>query len=99
MVIVEAILFVPEAGLFSRHSVERTANREIVLDELRREILVGWMASGELDRGPGHAQAVIRHPGRAVGLLQVQPRRHHHASVDHTDVVETEKTALEEVVS
>ncbi len=53
----------------------------------------------ELDGDLEHVLAVERHPGRAVGLLEVATGRQRRAAVEDADVVEAEESALENVAA
>ena len=64
-VVVEAVLLVPQALV-----VQRRGDQREVLEELRREVLVGRVVLGEQQRDLEQVLAVHRHPGRAVGLLE-----------------------------
>ncbi len=71
-IIVEAVLLVPERLLIllprpKRHGV---ADKDEVLKELGRNILVDAPVLGELQGNVEHVEAVKCHPARAVRLLQ-----------------------------
>ena len=68
-----------------------------MLDELERHVRVLGVVHRELDGDLEHVLAEQRHPGRAVGLLQVAAGRQRRAAVEHADVVEAEEAALEHV--
>ena len=53
----------------------------------------------QLDGDLEHVLAEERHPGRAVGLLEVAAGRQRRAAVEDADVVEAEEPALEHVVA
>ena len=92
-VVVEAVLLVPQALL-----VQRVRDQREVLEELRRQVLVGLVVVGEEQRELEQVLAVHRHPGGAVGLLEAAADRQRRA-VERADVVEAEEAALEEVVA
>ena len=53
----------------------------------------------ELDADLEHVLAEQRHPGGAVGLLEVAAGRQRRAAVEDADVVEAEEAALEDVLA
>ena len=53
----------------------------------------------QLDGDLEHVLAEERHPGRAVGLLEVAAGRQRRAAIEDADVVEPEEAALEDVVA
>ena len=67
-----------------------------MLEELRRNVLVSRVVRGKLERHGEHVLAEERHPRRAIGLLQL-PAGGAARAVEHADVVQTEKAALEDV--
>ena len=70
-----------------------------MLEEFRSEVLINRVLGGQLQRHRQHRGAVERHPGRGVGLLQRAAGRQRLGAVEHTDVVEPEETAGEEIVA
>ena len=97
-VVVEAVLLVPEAAALAAESIHRRGDGQVVLEELDGHVFVGRIAQGQFHRRPRHVEAVARHPGGPVCLLQGHARRQAHAAVDDTDVVESKEAALEQVV-
>jgi len=79
--------------------VQRVGDAQEVLEELAREILVGAVLLGELERDAHQIEAIHRHPRRRVGLLEAHPGRQRLAPVEDRDVVEPEEAALEDVVA
>src|SRR5437868_12857385 len=70
-----------------------------MLEELGRHVFVGGVPFAENDGDLQHVQAVQGHPRGTVGLLQSTGHRERRRSVDRADVVETEESALEDIVS
>ena len=60
---------------------------------------VDRVVHGEFDGDVEHVLAVQRHPGGAVGLLEVAAGRQRRAAVEDADVVQAEEAALEDVVA
>jgi hypothetical protein len=71
LVVVEAVALVPQAR--SAERVHRVDDRDVVLEELRSEVLVRRVVLRELDRDREHRPAVERHPRGAVGLVEQPP--------------------------
>jgi len=69
-----------------------------VLEELRRDVLVGRVLPGQLERDREHVQAVHAHPGGAVRLLDAVAGRQRCRTVEDADVVEPEEATLEDVL-
>ena len=91
-VVEEAVLLVPQLA-------HRRGDRREVLEELERHVLVGAVVVGEPQRHLEHVEAELRHPGRAVGLLEHAAARQRRRAVEGADVVEPEEAALEDVVA
>ncbi len=68
MVVVKSVLFVPKPA--AAEGVHGVGDGHEVLEELRGHVFVGRIFLGQLQRHGEHRDAVKRHPGRAVGLLQ-----------------------------
>src|SRR5271165_2564872 len=96
-VVVETILFIPHA--VRSDPVHRAADPEKLLDELRRKTLVGPVARRQFHADLSHVLAEQRHPGGAVGLLEISPGRQRRATVEDADVVQAQKAALTEVLT
>ena len=76
--------------------VHGAGDQQEMLRELRRQILIGRVVRRELEGDLEHVLAEQRHPGRAVGLLQMAAGRQRRAAVEDADIVEPEKAAFEE---
>ena len=99
MVVVELVVLVPEPHALLADAVDRGGDRQEVLEELGRDVLVDGIVQRQLERDAQHVQAVHRHPARAVGLLDVPPVGKRPAAVEDADVVEPEEAALEDVAA
>ena len=95
-VVEEAVFLVPHAGLAAqvRH---RRGNPQEMLGELEGHVHVVRVGHRQLRGDFQHVLAEQRHPGGAVGLLQVAAGRQRGAAVEDADVVQTEEAALEDV--
>src|SRR5437773_7087926 len=70
-----------------------------MLDELDGHVGIGRPVHGQFAGDLDHGLAVERHPGRAIGLLQIPTSRQRRAAVEYPDVVEPEEASLESVVA
>ena len=77
------------------HLVHGGADPQEVLGKLVGEVVVAGVVGRELDGDLEHVLAEHRHPGGAVGLLEVAAGRQLGAAVEDADVVEAEEPALE----
>ena len=93
-VVEEAVVLVPEP-----ERVHRVGDVHEVLEELARHVLVARVVPAELHGDLQQVETVHRHPARPVGLLEKAAGRQLRAAVEDPDVVEAEKSALEDVVA
>ena len=70
-----------------------------MLDEFDGHVDVGRLGQRQLYGDLEHVLAEERHPGGAVGLLQVPAGRQRRAAVEDADVVQPQEAALEDVVA
>src|SRR4051812_36771256 len=68
-----------------------------MLDEALHHIFVKRILARQLGGDLHHVLTEDAHPGSAVGLLEIAPRRQWARAVEDADVVETEETPLEQV--
>ncbi len=95
LVEVEALLLVPEPGAAER--VHRVDDRDVVPEELARDVLEDRPMLGQFHRDAEHGGAEQAHPGRRVGLAHRDPVGQRHVAVEHADVVQPEEPAAEQV--
>src|SRR6202041_4183284 len=67
--------------------------------EFAGHVFVSGILHCELNRHRQHVQAKHRHPARAVRLIDVVPRAERPRTVENADIVQTEKTAFENVAA
>ncbi len=97
-VVEEAVFLVPHLVLALADAVHRGGDPQRSARRTSSDISsYSGSFSGQLERDLEHVLAEERHPGRAVGLLQVAARGQRRAAVEHADVVEPEEAALEHV--
>ena len=70
-----------------------------MLEEFGRDIFVNVILARELDRDPHQVETKHSHPTRAVTLLEVRAIVKSVVAIEHADVVEPEKTALENIIA
>ena len=96
-IVVETILLVPHAVWAD--TVHRVADPEEMLHELRRQVLIGWIALHQLDADLEHVLTKQRHPRGRVGLFEIAPGRQRRAAIEDANVVEAQEAALEKVLA
>ncbi len=77
----------------------RLGDVQEMLEELGGDVLIHLVVARQLQRDPHQVEAVHRHPGGTVGLVDVAARRQRCAAVEDPDVVEAEKPALKDVAA
>src|ERR1700736_6462054 len=70
-----------------------------MLEKFGRDIFVNVILARELDRDSHQVQGKHSHPAGAVALLEMSAIVKNRAAIEHADVVETEKAALENIIS
>src|SRR5689334_78140 len=70
-----------------------------MLEELARDILIGGIVMGELNRDLEKIERIHGHPARAVRLLNDAAARQRLVAVKDSNVIEAQKPALENVVA
>ena len=70
-----------------------------MLEELGGDVLVGRVLARQLQSDREHVQAKHPHPARAVGLLEISAGGQRRAPVEDADVVQPEKSALEDIAA
>ena len=97
-IIEEAVVLIPHAGVFARVAHRRGDPQEM-LGELDRQVLIGGTVLRQLHGDLEHILAEERHPGSAVGLLQIAAGWQRRAAVEDPDVVQPQEAALKDVVA
>ncbi len=98
-VVEELIVVIPQADAFVADIAHGFGDAEEVLEELAGDILVDVIVLGQFQGDAHQVKRVHRHPARPVGLVKVSARRQLGAAVEHADIVEAEKPALEHVAA
>ena len=92
-VVVEAVLFVPHS--VRADPVHRTGDQHELDRVVRRQFFVGRIVCGELEGDLEHVLTKQGDPSGPVRLFEMASGRQWRAAVEHADIVEPEKPALE----
>src|SRR4026207_1963448 len=68
-----------------------------MLDKLATHSQIGWALHGQCHCNLQHVLAEERHPGRAVGLLQVPPGREWSTAIEDPDIVQSQEASFKHV--
>src|SRR6478752_3771734 len=68
-----------------------------VFPEFAGNVFVAWFFSCEFESDSQKVQGVHRHPAGAIRLFNVAASRQRSATIEHANVVESEKASLEDV--
>src|SRR4029077_18043992 len=82
---------------FAAEFVHRRSDHEKMLKELGRDIFVNVILPRELDRNSHQVEREHSHPTSAVALLEMCAIGKLRVAIEDADVVESEKTALENI--
>src|SRR5579871_244422 len=98
-IVEKTILLIPHRVLSVPHSVHCPSDPHCVLEELNDELLEDRIMECQFHCNPQHLLAEEHHPSRSVRLFQMAPTRQRCAPVEHPDIVQTEESALKQIVS
>ena len=98
-VVVKFVFFVPQADILAAKIIHRRGNTEKVFKKLRRDIFVNMIFGRQLDGNAHHVQRKHSHPTSAVALLEMAAVGEGSVAIEDPDVIEPEKSALENVVA
>src|SRR5712691_1578121 len=96
-VIEEAVFFVPQTHAFVTAMAHRVSDVDEVFPELAGDVFVAGLFFCELKGDREQIEGVHRHPAGAVRLFDVATGGQRRAAVEHTDVVQAQEAALEDV--
>src|SRR5215472_5412628 len=68
-----------------------------MFEKLQRQLFVSRVVPRQLDSDLEHGLGEQRHPRRTVGLIHLAAGWQRRAAVEHPDIIEPEKAALEDV--
>ena len=98
-IVEEPVLLVPKVEAVFVDAVERFGDVDHLVEVMERTVFVGRVVLAELQTHSQHRLRVKDHPCGAVRLLEVASGRELGAAVEHPDVVEPQKAALEKVAT
>ncbi|MNK95738.1 hypothetical protein D3C87_1159870 [compost metagenome] len=96
-VIEESIFLVPGFVLVLADAVQRASDQQRVLEKLLDKLFIEGFVQREFDGDAQHLLAEKHHPGRPVGLVQIATRGQGRRTVEHSDIVESQKASLEDI--
>ena len=99
LVIVELVLLVPQPDLGPGDVGHRLGDEEEVLEELGGDVLVDMVVHRQLEGDLHQVEQVHRHPGGAVGLVDVAASGQRGGAVEDLDIVEAQEATLEDVAA
>ena len=98
-IVVELVLFIPQAGTVGDHAAHGVGNAQEVLEELGGDVFVHMIVLRELQGDAHQIERIHGHPAGAVGLVDVTAGGQPRAPVEHADVVQSEESSLEDVAA
>src|SRR5690242_21272322 len=96
-VVVKAVFVVPQSHTTLADVVHGMSNVDEVLEKFAGDIFVSHVFFCELQSDGQHVEAIHAHPTGAVRLLEMSARGKRGGTVENSDIVEPEETALEDV--
>src|SRR5215472_9839185 len=93
----EPVLVVPHFVVVFAKAIHGVGNPEEVLEESEGNVLIHWIVVDQNEGNLEHALAIKSHPCCPIGLVQVASGGQRSAAIEHSDVVETEKTTREHI--
>ena len=97
LVIVKAVLSIPQAA--AAEGIDRIRDGDEMLEKFGGDVFVDRVGLGQFRGDVEHDQAVGRHPGGAVSLLNKIAVAQRLRAVENTDVIEAKKAAGKEIAS
>src|SRR5215469_11043535 len=98
-VIKEAIFLVPETCAPVAKIIHGSSDIQEVFPEFAGDVFVGGIDLCQLERDGQQVQTVHAHPAGSIGLLDKTAGGQRSAAVKHTDIVESEESALKHVAA
>src|SRR5262249_24370494 len=95
----KAIHVIPEPDAIIAPVVHRVRDVNEVLPELAGHVFIGRIFTGKFESDGEKIECIHSHPTGAIGLLEVTPGGQWRAAIEHTDVVQAQEAALEDVHS
>src|SRR6202021_3582015 len=79
------------------HVVHRMGNFLQVVEKFSSDVFVGRIFLRQFERDGQHVEAIHAHPTSAIGLFEMAAGRERRRAIENSNIVETEKSALEDV--
>ena len=98
-VVEESVLVVPETDAVFAAIIHGVGDLCKVLPELAGNVFVSRILVCQLEGHGQHVEAIHRHPACPIGLFDVAARRQRRAAIEDADVVESQKSALKDVLT
>src|SRR5437867_9346208 len=98
-VVEESVLVIPETEAVFAAIVHGEGDLCKVLPELAGNVFVSRILVCQLEGHGQHVEAIHRHPACPIGLFDVAARRQRRAAIEDADVVESQKSALKDVLT
>src|SRR5215472_802423 len=98
-VVKEPVFGVPHLITIVPDPIHGVRDPKEMLQETQGDVLIDGVVLGQNQCDLHHALTVECHPSRAVGLIQVTPCGELSATVEHPNIVQTEKSPGEDILS
>src|SRR5690606_3456089 len=95
----KAIFFTPKANVFICNVTHGARNMKEMLQKFDSHVLVYLVELTQIQGNPQHIQAEHRHPGSCISLFQFTRKMARIASVNHADVVQSQKAPFKDIVA
>src|SRR5437588_7098664 len=96
-VIEKFVSFIPQSDAVAAHVVHCCGDPKEMFKKLDGNIFVDGVFPRQFQRDPHQIQAKHSHPTGGVALFEMTAPRKRGAAIENTDIIESEKTALENV--
>src|ERR1700751_3000505 len=96
-IVVESIFFIPHT--IWPHLIHGASDPQEMAPKFDRHVFEGGIVSCQLDADLEHVLAKQRYPRRAVSLLEMATRGQLRAAIEYTDVVQSKKAPLKQVLA
>src|SRR5215470_13337706 len=97
-VVKKPIFAIPHLIVMFANPIHGICDPQEVLEEPEGNVLIHGIVIRQNQRNLQHVLAVERHPGSAVGLIQMATRGKGSAAIKDPDVVQSEKATGEDVL-
>ena len=98
-IVIKFVFFIPQTDPTAANVVHRGRDSQEVFEKFGRDIFVDVIFHRELERDAHQIEGKHSHPAGAVALLEMAAVRKRFVTVEYPDVVEPEKSTLEDIVA